>query len=204
MKFQSEGFTMSNIFKSEKLKSLLPYLILAVAIVAAYRIITELGFFIDVIKRMWYIISPFFYGFLLAYVISIPCTGIQKLLDKTQVTWVIKRKKILSILLVFIIIALLIALVLNLIIPAIVSSITIFIKDFPVYYANALAFFDYVNNLDLFGLYISVDAILEMLQEWVHSFNLENISSSINVIVGVSMAIFRGFLAFISSIYILH
>ena len=195
---------MSNIFRSEKLKSLIPYLILAVAIVAAYRVMSELGYFIDLIKRMWYIISPFFYGFLLAYIISIPCTGIQKLLDKTKVAWVIKRKKMLSIILVFIIIALIITFVLNLIIPAIVGSISIFIKDFPVYYANALAFFDYVNSLDLFGLYISIDAILEMLEEWVHSFNLENISSSINVIVGVSMAIFRGFLAFISSIYVLH
>jgi predicted PurR-regulated permease PerM len=195
---------MSNVFKSEKLKSLLPYLILAVAIVVAYKIINELSFFAGAINRIWYIISPFFYGFLLAYIISIPCNGIQKLLLKTRVKWIIKRKKMLSIILVFILIALVFSLILNLIIPRIVESISLFIANFSIYYAGALEFVDYFNELDLLGLSISVEAILESLQEVVRGFNLEDVTSSINAIIGVSTAIFRGFLAIISSIYILH
>jgi len=203
-KIQAKGLLMSNIFRSEKLKSLMPYLILAVAIVGAYQIMSELSFFIDAIKKMWHIISPFFYGFLLAYIISIPCTGIQKLLDKTKVKWIIKRKKMLSIILVFIIIALIISLVLNLIIPVIVDSISVFIENFPVYYANARAYIDNFNSLELFGIYISLESIVQQIQEFFQGFSIDDIAAPISALVGFSMAIFRGFLAFISSIYILH
>ena len=139
---------------------------------------------------------------MLAYVLSIPCSGIQKLLAKTKIGFIATRKKALGILITYILIGLLISLTLNLIIPTVASSIALFITDFPVYYASAMQFFDYINNLDLLGLRISVDVFLEWFQDLMH-FSMGSVTSSINAIVGVSSAIFRGFLAVISSIYIL-
>jgi len=172
------------------------------AIIGAYRITGEIGFFADIVKRIWWIITPFFYGFILAYIVNIPCGGIQKLLAKSKIGFIVRRKKMLSIFLVFILIVLILSLILNLVIPAVANSISLFITDFPVHYANALRFVEYINGMDLFGIYISIDLIIEWFQEMLH-FSMENVSSSINAIVGVSSAIFRGFLAFISSIYIL-
>jgi len=189
-------------FKSKKLQSLIPYFLLALAIVGAYKAISEIGFFTDIVVRIWGIITPFFYGFMLAYVLSIPCSGIQKLLAKTKIGFLVTRKKAMGILITYILIGLLISLTLNLVIPTIANSIALFITDFPVYYASTMQIVDYINNLDLLGLKISIDVILEWFQDILH-FSMGSVTSSINAIVGVSSAIFRGFLAIISSIYIL-
>ena len=74
---------MSKPFKSQKFKTLLPYFLLALAIIAAYRISGEMNFFLDILRRGWGIISPFFAGFILAYIVNIPIGGIQKLLVLT-------------------------------------------------------------------------------------------------------------------------
>ena len=195
---------MPNVFKSEKFKSLLPYLILAVAVVVAYKAVNEISFFTGAASELWRIISPFFYGFLLAYIINMPCNGVQRLLEKTKAPWVLKRKRALSIILVFIIIALLLSLVLNLVIPAVYSSVSYFIANFSTYYGSSLEFIEHLNSLHLPGVEISVEAILEQLRDMVQGFSLDDLSTSVKAIVGVSAAIFRGFLAFISSIYILH
>jgi len=186
----------------KKMRSFIPYFLLALAVIGAYKAISEIGFFAGIVMRIWGIITPFFYGFLLAYVINIPCSGIQKLLAKSKIGFVVRRKKALGILIVFVLIGLLFSLVLNLIIPTIANSVALFVTDFPIYYAGAVQFVNYINSLDLFGLHISIDVIIQWFQQMLH-FSMENVASSIDAIVGVSSAIFRGFLAIISSIYIL-
>jgi len=63
---------MLEALKSKKLKSLLPYFLLALAIIVAYKLINEVTFFLNVISKIWGMVTPFFYGFLLAYIINIP------------------------------------------------------------------------------------------------------------------------------------
>ena len=195
---------MENVFKSQKLKSLIPYLIIGVAIVIAHRIVSELDFFIGVINRIWFILSPFFFGFIMAYIISIPCNAVQRLLAKTKVNWVIRKKKALSIILVFLIIILLLALVLNLIIPVIADSISHLIYNAPVYHENILEFISRINALEIPGLYISTETVLIALQDFVQSISPEDFSRPVEAFVGIGISLFRGLLAFISLIYILH
>ena len=192
-------------FNSKKVKSLIPYFLLALAVIIAYRVISELRFFTDIIALLWRITLPFFYGFLLAYIINIPRGGIEKLLGKTKVKFIVKRKRGLSVLLVFIIFALIFALILNLLIPAIFNSISFFIENLPVYYESILHLMEYVNNLTIFGIDYRADEIMDALQEAfslqgiVHDFGLV----TINALRGFSTGVFRGILALISSIYIL-
>ena len=195
---------MENVFKSKKLKSLVPYLIIGLTIVLAHRVISEIGFFVGVVNNIWLTLSPFFYGFILAYIISMPCNAIQRLIVKTNVRWIVKKKKMISIILVFLIMLLIIALVLNLIIPVIVSSISLFIYHFPAYYASAREFFETFTGFDFLGLSISFDMILHTIGEAVQGFSIEDLQSPIDAFVNVGMAMFRGLLALISSVYILH
>jgi len=192
---------MAQIFKSKKLKSLLPYFLLAVAIIIAYKIINELGFFVSLIAQICYIAAPFFYGFILAYIINIPCSFIQNLLDDSKIGFIVKKKKVLSIILVFLIIVLAITLVLNLIVPAISSSISYFVVSFPIYYENTLQFVEYVNSLEIFGISINIDAIINLFRDMIQNIGFDHLTSSISALLVVSSAIFRSFLAIISSIY---
>jgi predicted PurR-regulated permease PerM len=194
---------MQNPFKSRSLKLLLPYLLLAIAIIAAYNIIGQFGFFVGAIGQLWGIITPFFYGFLLAYIINIPCGGMQRALGKIKWRFINKRKKSLGLIITFVIIASLFFLVLYLIVPAVFRSILLFIASFPAHYERALQAVDYFNELDLLGIYINVDEIMLLLQDRVQNFSVEDITSSLSALMVVPSALFTGFLAFISSVYIL-
>ena len=194
---------MSDTFKSKKFKSLVPYFLFAIAVILAYKLISEAGFFFGVVSGIWNIVTPFFYGFLLAYIINIPFGGIQMLLKKSKNALIIKRKKMIGAILTFIFFALMVFLTLNLVIPYVYRIISFFIANLPAYYERVLYYIDYLNRLEAFGIHISKESIMTGLQEMLQGLSLDNVSSSLNAIFGFSTAVFTGFLAFISSIYIL-
>jgi len=194
---------MNRRFNSRSFKALFPFFLLALAVLAVWEIFGHFEVFLGVLGWLWGVMTPFFYGFLLAYVIDIPVGGIQRLLGRGNVSFVVRRQRALSIVLVFILLVLFLALVLNLVVPALVTSTALFISNFPTYYENVLGLIQQVNDMDLFGLYINPDTISEMFQ----GLTLDNILFPVNTLIGVSTAIFGGifvgFLTLVSSIYIL-
>jgi len=194
---------MKEYFRSRQIKAMLPYFLLAVAIIGAHKLISEISILIDFLSQLWSIITPFFYGFLLAYILNIPCSGLQKFFGKSKDSFIRKRKKSFSIILTYVLFILLTILVLNLVLPSIISSIALFFSNFETniqfFYNHAERFFDYLNNLEIVNIDISMDTILNSIPE----FSIENLTGPINALLGVPTAIFRGFLALISSIYIL-
>jgi len=144
--------------------------------------------------------SPFFYGFLLAYILNIPCGSIGKLVAKSKNRFIVKRQKLLSILITLVILITIIVTSLSLVIPAVKNSISLFIDSIPVYWESVVKFIDYFNNWGLFGLHISEEKIFAKIGDMVGDFSVENIWQPI---MGIGTAIIGGFIAFISSIYIL-
>lgn len=224
-----------NMFKS-KIKRLLPYFLLAVAVIIAYTAIGEIRSIINFIggifARIWDIITPFFYGFMLAYIMHMPFDAMQRLLGKFEIKpgpepatkrkkaarriikFITKRKKAISLVIILILIALIIFTVSYLVIPAIHDSINYFITSLPDYYESARGWLDNLNNWEIFralNINVSIDGIIEMLEEWMHDFSLDYLASGgVDALVGISTAIFgvgtaifTGFLAFISSLYFL-
>ena len=196
---------MTKIFRSQEVKGLFPYFLLALAIIIAHRVVSEIDILASGLGRIWRILSPFFYGFLLAYIIDIPCGGIQKLLGKSNIKFFIKRKKGLSVILVFVIMLLVVYATLQLILPSIYRSLSFFIASFPEYQDSIFLFIDSVNNLDFLqalDISFSVDQMIEMFQDSMQDFST-HLSSSVDAIFSLSAAIFRGFLSIVASIYIL-
>jgi len=187
----------------QKFKSLMPYFLLALLIIAAYRISGEMRFFFGFFGWLWEVISPFFYGFLLAYVINIPCGTIQKLLYKTNVKFLVKGRKIISLALVMIIFVFLVFFALNMVIPAIVGRIAFFIETIPTYWEGVVQFADNFNNLELFDWTIDSELIFNFLGNLFDDFSIDSLLAPISAIVGAANVIFRGAIAFIASIYIM-
>ena len=194
---------MASIFKSEKVKSLIPYFLFALAVLCAYKVITEIGFIVNIIGKLWGIIVPFFYGFLLAYVMNIPFSFVQRLLGKSKNKFIVKKSKLLSSIVTIAVFALVLFLVLYFIIPYVHKIVAFFIASLPVYYERTLEYIDFINNLDLFDVTISQERILSFLQDIIANISIENLMSPINALFSVSSSIFTGFLAIVSSIYIL-
>ena len=194
---------MIDPFKSRKFKSLLPYFLLALAIIVAFRIITEISFFFDVLGQIWNIVTPFFYGFLLAYIINIPFGGFHKLFGKIKINFINKRKKSFSLIFSYIIFLIILFLIPYLAIPYIIRIVSFFIANLPLYYERIWQYLGYLNNLEFLDFYISQERILTFLHGFFQNITIENLLSPVNMLLGVFPTIFTGFLTFISSIYIL-
>jgi len=186
-----------------KLKSLLPYFLLVIAAIVVHRLITEISFFTNAVGTIWRIVTPFFYGFLLAYIMNIPYSGMQQLLGKARFKFVKKRKKLLSAIFTFLFFALLLFLIVRLLIPHVYRLGSFFITNLPAYFEMTLRYIEYLNNLELFDIYISPESILAMLQDVIQQINIEHLAAPINALLSLPMAVFTAVLTFISSIYIL-
>ncbi len=190
---------MKSPFQDRQLKTVSSYFLLAVAVIIAYKFIMEINIFLGAIQSFLSIISPFFFGFIIAYVLNIPCGGIQKLLKKSNNKFVSDKRNVLSILLVYLLFFFVVFLILRIVIPSLYSSISTFISNFNHYYRGAQEFIERLNNLDILNIDISIDSILDAVSD----FTVQKLPSSLNTLFNVSTGVFNGFIAFISSIYIL-
>ena len=187
----------------EKFKLLMPYFFLAVAVIAVYRLSAETRAIVNLLNWILGVISPFFYGFIVAYIINIPIQSVRKLLLLTKNKYIIKYQKPVSILLVFLLIIALFATAFSFIIPAIISSIAFFIENIPAYWQSIVSAIDYFNQMELFGWYISPESIFELISNEFAGFDIAAIAQPFAAIMGVGASIFAGFITVISSIYIL-
>jgi len=197
---------MNKFFKSHIVRSMWPYLVLAVCVIIVFHAISEINIFWGFLSRVWGIIAPFFSGLIIAYILNIPCGGIQRLLKRTGNGVIVKRSRPFAVLILMIIIITVIAIILNLVIPAITRSIGQFIAEFESYQQQVLDLIAWFNNLDLpeFIPAIYLDDILEMIGEFTQDIATEDIVTSVlSGIVGFAGGLFRIFLAIVSAIYFL-
>lgn len=185
-------------FRSPKFSGMLPYLLFATAVILIYRAVLQLPLALGVVRWFFAVITPFFYGFLLAYTLNIPRSGLQKLFGKIRLGFFQKHQRGLSIITVYLLFFLLIFLVLRLVIPQIYTSFTFFADNLPMYYEYALYLLAQAEQ------YFGIE-----LTQITQTLDFENILAFFqgfqifDAIANVSMAVFRMVLALISSIYIL-
>lgn len=192
---------MKNLLDPRQIKMMIPYFFLALAIIVAFRVVSEFRIFIALGLRIWEIFVPFFYGFLLAYILSMPVSALQKLIGKCRVEFILKRKKGISIVSVYLLFIFLIYLLVNLVVPYISSSIELFIANSQSYYESFLSFIDYINDLNILNEPINVETLFSDLLAILAP--LVDVSLPFDAIFGFTATLFRSFLAFVSSIYIL-
>lgn len=188
-------------FRSPRFSAMIPWILLATFVIIIYRVIAELPFVFSIVTWFLGVVSPFFYGFILAYVLNIPCAGIGRLFAKMKNKKISKRHRGLSILTIYILFALFLFLVLRLVIPQVIDTISFFLANLPTYYEAALEFVAYIDRYFDFDIQayilaeISMENILGMFQRLEFDATL--------FLANVGTVLFRLILALISSIYIL-
>jgi predicted PurR-regulated permease PerM len=190
---------VKNTHTKEFILKILDTLLVIVLAVLIYKLVTDFSSFSSVFKGPGRILSPFFYGFLLAFVLNIPCNGVRRLLSGIKVPFLQKHKKGISISIVYLLLLLLIYVALRMVIPAAYKSILLFVKNFERYYHSAEESLEWLIDI----LPIKFDLSMENLLPALQNFNLDQLLSSFNAIVGVSTSIFQIFLVLVSSVYIL-
>ena len=144
------------MFKLINFKAMVPYFLLAVAVIIAYYAISEvntiISFISGIFSKIWSVIRPFVYGFIIAYILHMPFESLKKLMDKSKFNFIRKRKKAISLVLIIILLILIIFTISSLIIPAVYDSLFLFIENLPRYWQEAQSWLEDLSKLEIFNL----------------------------------------------------
>jgi len=204
---------------------MIPYFILIFGAIVLFRVSAEFRFFTDTLGRFWFIITPFLTGAVIAYILNLPCSALQRLimrLDKLKqlqenrhvravINFIVRKSRAFSVLLLVVLTILIITLILNILIPAIVSSIALFADEIENYTATLEGWINNLNEMDLpeaisdvIAENVNVDVLSTSILGWARNIDYGAILNGIIAgFGGFAGALFRTFLAIVSSLYLL-
>ena len=198
----NEGGKMNEI--RNHWKKWIYWFLLGVAIIIVYKALDNFTDVLSVVDKFFDIITPFFVGIFIAYLIYMPCKKFEEAFKNSKIKLVSKKARALGIFTVYLILFLLAVILVNFILPVVFESITDLINNIQGYYEVAI---DKYNNLpqdSIFKGEIVNDFIkgiqnIDIKQYFQVDKILEYIASALNAVTGI----FDVFVAVIVSIYIL-
>lgn len=175
---------------------------LGVAIIVLYKALDNFGDVTNAIGKFLGIISPFFAGIFIAYLLYVPCEKIEETYKKSKSRFIKKRARGLSIATVYIIILLIIAILFNVILPVVFESVIDFLNNIQGYIEIAIRNYNALPNDSL----LKGDWVQETLREIQNIdmrqyFNLDRImeyamgalnavTSVVDVVVSIIVSIY--------------
>lgn len=191
--------------KSENWKSWIAIFIVGVLLILVYKLLdnfTQIG---EWLKTLFSVLTPFLVGLLIAYLLYMPCRGVERLYKKTKKkNFVNKHARVLAVATVYIIAVLIIVIALTFVIPAIIDSAIELINNMQNYYNATLQAIDQLPAESFLKSDIVTNAIARIQDIDLERFtSLESIISYLKGAVNIVSGIFNAFVAFVVSIYIL-
>ena len=114
------------------------WFVLGISMIIIYKALDNFNNIADSLGKFFGIISPFFAGIFIAYLLYMPCRKIESIYRKSKIRIISKKARSLSIFTVYIIAMMLIIILINCILPVIFESITDFISNIQGYYDTAI------------------------------------------------------------------
>ena len=180
------------------------WFVLGISMIIVYKALDNFNNIADSLGKFFGIISPFFAGIFIAYLLYMPCRKIENIYKKSKIRIISKKARSLSIFTVYIIAMMLIIILINCILPVIFESITDFISNIQGYYETAINKYNEMQD-DSF----MKQEIMQELMNNVQNINIKQylnfdkvLEYAISAISAVT-SLFDIFVAIIVSIYIL-
>ena len=191
--------------KSENWKNWIAIFTVGLLLILVYKLLdnfTQIG---EWIGTLFSVLAPFLVGLLIAYLLYMPCRGLENLYKKTKKkNFINKHARTLSVATVYIIAILIIVIVLIFVIPAIIDSAIEFVSNIQNYYNEALQAIDQLPAESFLKSEIVTNAIAKIQNIDLERFtNLESIINYLKGAFNIVNGIFSAFVAFVVSIYIL-
>ena len=180
----------------------------AVAIILVYKFLDNFTAIGNVIGNFIEVVSPFLAGILIAYLLYIPESRIEKRFSKSKKKFLKKRARGISVLITFTIAILLIVLLVNVILPAVTQSIVELVNNFQNYWNSTM---EKINSLPEDSI-LKNEKVVETIKNLGKSlqeidltkyFSYEKITEYIKGAVGVASGIFDIFVTIVVSVYVL-
>ena len=184
------------------------YFLLAVAIIIVYKFFDNFTAIGETIGNFFGVIKPFFAGALLAYLLYIPASRIEKKLTKSKRKFLKHKSRGLSVLITYILAILVIILLVNVILPVVLESVLELVNNFQWYWNTAI---EKLNALPEDSILKSQQAedVIKNVGEAIQNIDLkqyintEKITGYVKSALGVASGIFNIFVSIVVSVYIL-
>ena len=184
------------------------YFLLGVAIIAVYKFFDNFTAIGEIIGNFFDIISPFIVGALLAYLLYIPASRIEKVFTKSKRKFLKKKSRGLSVLITYILAILVIIILFNVILPIVIESVVELVNNFQGYWNTAIARLNALPEDSILKSQQVEDAV-KSIGEAIQNIDLkqyistEKITGYVKSVIGVASGIFDVFVSIVVSVYIL-
>ena len=184
------------------------WFLLGLAVIVVYKILDNFSAISETIGNFFNVITPFLSGALLAYLLYIPASRLEKTFLKNRNKFLKRKARGISVLLTYILAILLIILLVNVIFPVITNSIIELISNFQGYWNSAI---NRLNSLpeDSFLKSEVVSDIVKSVGNGIQNVDLKQyldpnkITEYVKSVLGVATGIFDVFVTIVVSVYIL-
>lgn len=184
------------------------WFLLGLAIIIVYKILDNFTAIGGAIGNFFNVITPFLAGALLAYLLYIPASRIEKIFSKKKNKFWKKKARGISVLITYILVILVIILLVNVILPVITESVVELVNNFQGYWNSAIERLNALPEDSLLKSQMVTDAVKSVgeaiqnidLKEYL---NPDKITTYVKSVLGVASGIFDVFVTMAVSVYIL-
>jgi len=177
--------------------------IFGVALIAVFKTFDSLPSISDGLSIVKEAVMPFVAAFIIAYMLNLPCIKIENVLKKTDVKFVKKHVRGISVLLVYILALLLVAVTVGALVPAIYENLVEMTRSLPYYLSSVIEKvqgMEALRNLNIDLSSMSIEATMNSLLE---AFDMKVVGNYVGQVFNVTSGLLTVFIAFIASVYML-
>jgi len=180
------------------------WFLLAISIIGVYKLLDNFTAITNAISGFINIIAPFLGGLLIAYILNIPASKVEKRLRKSKNKIIKSQARKIGVLVAYIIAVVVIIIIINMILPTVISSIIELVNNFQIYYQALL---DEISNLPEDSIWKSdqVKNVLSTIQKIDLSkiINIETIMQYAKGALSVVTGVVDTFVMIVASVYAL-
>lgn len=200
--------------KNPKIKNIMLVILYTTLLIFFFIHITDV---FNILKSVFRVLSPVFYGLVIAYLLNYPYKAFHDHVFKkmgTKHPWLKKVKKPLSLLLTYIIIFGIVAFLVGTLIPELSSSVSTLIDNIPAYERAIKSASDdavqFIYNISGYNLYdfASYSNVIAMITgsdttDFVKNIMTEFVPSAFSTVMGIGAGLYNWIIGIIISIYLL-
>ena len=184
------------------------YFLLALAIIIVYKFLDNFTAIGQAIGKFFDVIAPFLTGGLLAYLLYIPASRIEKGFEKSKRKFIKKKARGISVLITYIIAILIIILLVNVTLPVVIDSVIELVSNIQNYWNIVMEKWGALPEDSILKSQQAQDiikALGESIQgtDYKQYISTERITGYIKSVIGVASGIFDVFVSVVVSVYIL-
>ncbi len=190
--------------KLEKYSNWLIALVFVIVVIAVYKTFDNFYRISEFIGLVLKSLTPFLIGFIIAYILNIPCKKIDALCRKSKYRFINNKSKVISIISVYLLMFLLLFIAVRAVAPALYRNIVDLYYNVPGYIDEILSAFESwqaKNGIQLFE--INEENITKAFNSLLQKFDITELAKYAKGVVNITSGVINAFIGIIISVYML-